>query len=167
MAKFLNIHERAVRAYIDEGGEVSGLLNDVAKDTYHYSQRYISNGHIRSGRLFRGLFWNRSKLVGPLQGVARAGASARHASWFHDGTAFGGAGLIMGKNMIIPKNRHAAHTNLAFSGAGAEQLAKFKGRSARQKLRGRGVSFKDSVRGQRSKPFLRQGLVASLAKQGL
>lgn len=162
MAKFLNVHEHAVRSYIDEGGEVSGLLNDVAQGTWKYSQVYISNGHIRSGRLFRGLWWNRSKLTGPLQGVARAGSSAKHTTYFHDGT-----GLIVHKNMIIPKNRHAAHTNLAFKGAGAEQLAKFKGRSARQQTRGRGYSFKDAVRGQRAKPFLKEGLAVSLAKQRL
>jgi hypothetical protein len=167
MAQFLNIHEHAVRAYIDEGGEVSGLLNDVAQGTFHYSQRYISNGHIRSGRLYRGLWWNRSKLTGPLTGVARAGSSAKHTAYFHDGTANGGAGLIMHKNMIVPKNRHAAHTNLAFKGAGAEQLAKWKGRSSRQQKRGKGVTFKNAVRGQRSKPFLREGLAASLAKQRL
>lgn len=163
MAGYLNVNERAVRAYIDEGGEVSGLLNDVAQGTFHYSQRYISNGHIRSGRLFRGLWWNRSKLTGPLTGVARAGSSAKHTMYFHDGVA----GMIVHPNMIIPKNRHAAHTNLAFKGAGAEQLAKWKGRSARQQKRGRGVTFKNAVRGQRAKPFLREGLAVSLAKQGL
>ena len=167
MAKFLNIHEHAVRAYIDEGGEVSGLLNDVAQGVKHYSQRYIMNGHMRSGRLYRGLWWNRSKLTGPLTGVARAGSSAKHTAYFHDGTASGGAGFISHKNMIVPKNRHAAHTNLAFKGAGAEQLAKWKGRSARQQKRGKGVWFKDRVRGQRSKPFLREGLAVSLAKHAL
>lgn len=167
MAQFLNIHERAIRAYIDEGGEVSGLLNDVAQGTFHYSQRYISDGHIRSGRLFRGLGWNRSKLTGPLQGVARAYSSARHTTWFHDGTAGGGLGLIVSKKMIIPKNKSAAHTNLAFKGAGAEQLAKWKGRSSRQQARGKGVTFKNAVRGQRAKPFLREGLAVSLAKQRL
>jgi len=167
MAKFLNIHEHAVRAYIDEGGEVSGLLNDVAQGTFRYSQRYIMNGHMRSGRLYRGLWWNRSKLTGPLTGVARAGSSAKHTAYFHDGTASGGAGLIMHRHMIVPKNRHAAHTNLAFKGAGAEQLAKWKGRSSRQKKRGKGVWFLNSVRGQRAKPFLREGLAVSLAKQAL
>jgi hypothetical protein len=163
MAKFLNIHEHAVRAYIDEGGEVSGLLNDVAQGTFHYSQRYISNGHIRSGRLFRGLWWNRSKLTGPLTGVARAGSSAKHTAYFHDGVE----GMIVHHKMIVPKNRHAAHTNLAFRGAGAEQLAKWKGRSARQQKRGKGVWFLNAVRGQRAKPFLREGLAVSLAKQAL
>lgn len=167
MAKFLDIHEEAVQSHIREGGPVADLLNDVAQGTFHYSQRYISNGHIRSGRLFRGLWWNRSKLTGPLQGVARAGSSAKHTTYFHDGTAGGGMGFITHKNMIIPKNRHAAHTNLAFKGAGAEQLAKWKGRSARQQTRGRGIDFKNQVRGQHSKPFLRMGLAVSLAKQRL
>lgn len=160
--KFLNIHEEAVQSYIREGGEVADLLNDVARGTYHFGQRYIANGHVRSGRLLRGLFWNRSKLSGPLQGTARAGSSAKHTTYFHDGT-----GTINHPNMIVPKNRHAAHTSLAFKGAGAEQLAKWKGKTSKQKARGKGVTFKNSVSGQRAKPFLTLGLAASLAKQGL
>lgn len=167
MPNYLNIHERAVRAYIGEGGEVSGLLNDVAQGTWKYSQVYISGGHKRSGRLFRSLYWHRSKLEGPLQGVAVAGASARHSLYFHDGTASGGAGFISHKNMIVPKNPTAANHNAAFKGAGAEQLAKWKGRTSRQKARGRGVTFKNRVRGQRAKPFLKEGLAVSLAKQRL
>jgi hypothetical protein len=166
MPNYLNIHERAVRAYIDEGGEVSGLLNDVAQDTWRFSQRYVSP-HNRSGRLFRSLYWNRSKLTGPLQGVARAGASARHSLYFHDGTASGGAGFISHRNMIVPKNKHAANHNSAFKGAGAEQLATWKGRTSKQKARGKGVWFMNRVRGQRAKPFLREGLAVSLAKQRL
>lgn len=167
MGKFLNIHEEAVQSYIREGGEVNKLLNDVAQGTFHHSQRYISNGHTRSGRLFRGLFWNRAKLTGPLQGVARAGSSAKHTLYFHEGTAGNGAGYIVSKNMIVPRNRHAAHTNLAFKGAGAEQLAKWSKRSATQQERGMGVKFKNQVRGQRAKPFLKEGLAVSLAKQRL
>ena len=167
MPNYLNISERGVRAFIDTGGEVNDLLNDVAQDTWKYSQVYISGGHKRSGRLFRSLYWNRAKLEGPLQGVARAGASARHSLYFHDGTASGGAGMIMHNKMIVPKNPHAANHNAAFKGAGAEQLAKWKGRSSKQKARGKGVSFKNAVRGQRAKPFLKEGLAVSLAKRGL
>lgn len=163
MPKFLNIHESAVQAYIRPGGEVNDLLNDVARGTYRYGRVYLAGGHVRSGRLLRSMFWNRAKLEGPLQGVARAGASAKHAGWFHDGVD----GMIMHPNMIVPRNRHAAHTSLAFKGAGAEQLAKWKGRTARQRARGMGVTFKNAVRGQRSKPFLREGLAVSLASQRL
>lgn len=162
MAKFLNIHESAVQSFIRPGGSVNDLLNDVARDTKLSSMLYISDGHIRSGRLLRGLFWNRAKLEGPLQGVARAGSSARHTLYFHEGTA-----EIVHPNMIVPKNRHAALTNLAFRGAGAEQLAKWKGRTAKQQARGRGITFRNSVRGQRAKPFLTEGLASSLAKHGL
>lgn len=167
MPNYLNIHERKVRAFIDTGGEVNDLLNDVAQDTWRFSQRYISNGHIRSGRLFKSLYWNRAKLTGPLTGVARAGASARHSLYFHDGTASGGAGFISHHKMIVPKNRNAANYSTAFKGAGAEQLAKWKGRTAKQQKRGKGVWFLDRVRGQRAKPFLREGLAVSLAKRGL
>lgn len=165
MPKFLNIHEEAVQSYIREGGEVSNLLNDVAKDTKDYSVRFIiKGGHVRSGRLKRGQWWNRAKLVGPLQGVARAGSSARHTLYFHDGTA----AIINGRpHMVVPKDRRAAHNNTAYSGAGAEKLAMFSKKSSAQQKAGKGVMRKDTVRGQRAKPFLTLGLASSLAKHGL
>lgn len=162
MAKFLNIHEEAVQSYIRPGGEVNDLLNDVARGVKTYSTGYIMDGHVRSGRLLRGLFWNRAKLTGPLTGVARAGSSAKHTTYFHDGT-----GRITHPRMIVPKNRNAAHTSLAFSGAGAEQLATWKGRTRKQQARGKGVYFLNSVAGQRAKPFLTRGLAVSLANQRL
>jgi hypothetical protein len=162
MAKFLDIHEEAVQSYIRPGGEVSDLLDKVAKGVKVYAVGYISRGHVRSGRLLRGQWWLWAKLEGPLQGVARAGSSAKHSKWFHDGTY-----TIVHPNMIVPKNRRAAHTNLAFAGAGAEQLAKWKGRTRGQQLRGKGVTFENSVRGQRAKPFLKEGLAYSMAVQRL
>lgn len=171
MAQFLNIHEEAVQSYIREGGPVNALLNDVAQGVKAESIVYLNSGrggnrsggnHVRSGRLKRGLWWNRAKLVGPLQGVARAGSSAKHTMYFHQGT-----GTIVHPNMIVPKDRRAKHTNLAFRGAGAQQLAAWKGRSERQQARGKGVKFKNQVRGQWAKPFLTEGLASSLAKQRL
>jgi hypothetical protein len=163
-----DIHEEAVQSYIREGGEVANLLNDVSRGVKVYSVAYISAGHVRSGRLLRSLWWNRSKLEGPLQGVARAGASAKHAIWFHEGTAGGGAGYIAGHpHMVVPKSRKAAHTNIAFSGAGAQKLAEWGSRSTKQQAQGKGVFRADLVRGQRSKPFLKEGLAASMAAQRL
>lgn len=163
-----DIHEEAVQSYIREGGEVANLLNDVSRGVKVYSVAYISAGHVRSGRLLRSLGWNRSKLEGPLQGVARAGASAKHAIWFHEGTAGGGAGYIAGHpHMVVPKSRKAAHTNIAFSGAGAQKLAEWGSRSTKQQAQGKGVFRADLVRGQRSKPFLKEGLAASMAAQRL
>jgi hypothetical protein len=158
----LRIDEEAVQGFIRPGGEVAELLNDVAQGVYTYARGYISNGHIRSKRLWKGQFWNRSKLEGPLQGVALAGSSAKHTRYFHDGT-----GRINHPHMIIPRRRDAAHTNLAFRGAGEQQLAIWKGRTKRQQKRGKGVIFRNSVAGQRAKPFLYEGLAVSLAKQGL
>jgi hypothetical protein len=112
MATFLDIHDEAVQSFIREGGAVHALLNDVAKDTRDYAVTYISTkGHVRSGRLLRGQFWNRAKLEGPLQGVARAGSSARHSVWFHDGTG----SVISHPNMLIPRDRRAAMTSTAFT----------------------------------------------------
>lgn len=161
MAQFLNIDGEAVQSHIREGGPVAELLNDVAKGVQLYSVDYISDGHVRSGRLLRGLWWNRSKLEGPLQGVARAGSSARHTVYFHDGTAGNGAGYIVSPNMIVPKRR-TPHTNPAFKGAGSQLLAQnaaLKG--------GKGVKRMSKVRGQRAKPFLEKGLAASLKSQRL
>lgn len=169
MARFIafshtDIHEEAVQSYIREGGAASGLLNDVARGVKVYSVAYISAGHVRSGRLLRSLWWNRAKLEGPLQGVARAGASAKHAIYFHDGT---GPWISGHPHMVVPKSRKAAHTNVAFSGAGAQKLAEWGSRSTKQQALGKGVFRADLVRGQRSKPFLKEGLAASMAAQRL
>jgi hypothetical protein len=158
-----DIDEAAVRSYIREGGEVHDLLSEVSRGVKTYSVGYITGrNHIRSGRLLRGLWWNRTKTTGPLTGVARAGSSARHTRYFHDGT-----GTIVHPNMVVPKNRKAANNNPAYSGAGAEQLAKWAGRSDKQKLRGKGVTRENTVRGQRAKPFLTEGLAYSMAVQRL
>jgi hypothetical protein len=171
MAKFLDIHDEAVQSYIRPGGEVSNLLDDVARGVKVFSVTYLSTGaggsraggpHIRSGRLLGGLWWNKAKLDGPLQGVARAGSSAKHSIFFLEGTSD-----INHPNMVVPKNRKAAHTNLRYSGAGAEQLAKWAGRTEKQQARGKGVSRMNHVRGQWAKPFLQEGLAASLASQRL
>lgn len=156
---YLDVHEEAVQSYIRPGGEVNTLLNNVAKGVKDYSTAYISAGHVRSGRLLRGLFWNRTKLDGPLTGFSRAGSSARHTLYFHDGTS-----EISATYMIVPKNRHAANLSSAFSGAGAEALAGWKADGKRGR---RPVSYKNSVRGQKAKPFLTEGLAVSLAKQRL
>lgn len=163
MAKVLNVHESDVQSFIREGGAVNDLLNDVAKGVKVYAVSYISAGHVRSGRLLRGQFWNRAKLEGPLQGVARAGSSAKHSTYFHDGT-----GTILGHPfLLVPKSRRAAHTNTAFSGAGAQVFAEWASRSDKHKARGKPFRRKDMVRGQSSKPFLKEGLAASLASQRL
>lgn len=163
MAKFLSvgrtdIHEEAVQSYIREGGEVSDLLDGVASGVKAYSASYISAGHVRSGRLLRGLWWNRTKSTGPLTGKSSAGSSARHTIYFHDGT---GPVIHGNPHMVVPKRR-TAHTNPAFSGAGSQLLNKnaaLKG--------GKGVTRRDTVRGQRAKPFLTEGLAVSLANHGL
>lgn len=166
------IDDEAVQSYIREGGAVSNLMNDVAKGVKTYSVTYLNTGaggnrsggnHVRSGRLRKGLFWNRTKTTGPWTGSALAGSSAKHTRYFHEGTK----AEISHPNMIVPKNKRAPHTSLAFSGAGAEQLAIWAGRTEKQQARGKGVTRKSSVKGQWRKPFLDEGLAVSLAKQGL
>lgn len=164
MAKpiYFDVHEEAVQSYIRPGGAVNKLLNDVAKGVKEYSSTYISARHVRSGRLLRGLFWNQVKLDGPLQGYSRAGSSARHTLYFHDGTS-----EITAPYMIIPHNRRAPNTSTAFSGAGAEELAGWKAAGGKKGGGKRPVSYRNSVRGQKAKPFLTEGLAVSLAKQRL
>ncbi|QOP66785.1 hypothetical protein SEA_ODYSSEY395_35 [Arthrobacter phage Odyssey395] len=157
----LDIHEGAVRRYIEPGGEVAEILDSVAWDTKEYGVAYISNGHIRSGRLLRGMYYNRVKPEGPLTGFSRAGNRARHAIYFHEGT--GPVITANGPFMIVPRNRRAANTNPAFSGAGAERYAAYKA----NKNLGKGVTGKKTVRGQRAKPFLQEGLRAAMASHGL
>lgn len=164
MAYYYNIHEEAVQSYIRPGGSVAHLLDDIGRGVKAYSVAYISAGHVRSGRLLRGLWWNRAKLEGPLQGVARAGGSAKHTIYFHEGT---GPWITGHPHMVVPKSRHAAHTNVAFSGAGAQKLAEWGSRSVKQQALGKGVFRADVVRGQRRKPFLQEGLAASMAAQRL
>jgi hypothetical protein len=157
----LDIHEGAVQRYILPGGEVAEILDSVAWETKEYGVAYISAGHVRSGRLLKGMYYNRVKPEGPLTGFSRAGNSARHAVYFHEGT--GPVITANGPFMIVPRNRRAANTNTAFSGAGAERYAAYKA----NKNLGKGVTGRKTVRGQRSKPFLKEGLRAAMASHGL
>lgn len=157
----LDIHEDEVRRYIEPGGEVAEILDAVAWDTKEYGRVYIANGHVRSGRLLKSLYYNRVKPEGPLTGFSRAGASARHAVYFHEGT--GPEITAHGPFMIVPRNRRAANTNTAFKGAGAERYAAYKANNSL----GKGVIGRKTVSGQRSKPFLREGLSAAMAMHGL
>lgn len=159
----VKVNDAAVDSFIRTGGAVADELDDVARGVNQYAIGYISAGHVRSGRLLKGQWWNKTKSEGPLRGVSRAGSSARHTMWFHDGTAGGGAGFIQpkGKFMVVPLRRGTPHFNTKFAGAGSETVASNAGRKAK------GVSRETHVRGQRSKPFLKEGLAHSLRRQGL
>jgi hypothetical protein len=166
-----DIHEEAVQSYIRAGGEVNDLLNVVAQGTAAYGKAYVAAGHVRSGRLLKGIGWNRTKLTGIYTGQAIAYSSAKHTIFFHEGTRAEITG-IRGP-MVVPRSNRAAHTNLYYAGAGAEKLAMWSREKAARtahggkNMKGKGVIRKDSVRGQRAKPFLTQGLSVSMASQGL
>lgn len=159
---WLDIHEDEVRAFIRDGGEVAELLNAIAQETEAYGRAYISKGHMRSGRLLRGLYNNRVKPEGPLTAFSRAGGRARHTIYFHEGTTNPTAKGPLGF-LIIPRSRRAANTITAFKGAGTERLAQYKSGAEKTK----GVIGRKSVRGQRSKPFLKEGLAVAMANHGL
>lgn len=162
----VDIHEGQVQAFIRPGGEVDELLWEIARDTREYGKAYVAAGHVRSGRLLRSIRANRPVPTGPLQAASKAYANARHAIYFHEGTT----GPITGRpHLVVPKRRGVAHTNTAYSGAGAQLLGEYgKGKKdARgRKRQGKGVWRPDAVRGQRSKPFLRDGLRLAMAKHG-
>lgn len=158
---WLDIHEDVVQSYIRSGGDVADLLDSVAWDTAEYGKAYVSAGHVRSGRLLRGIYYNRIKPTGPLTGYSRAGGKARHTIYFHEGVLHDIT--AHGAFMVIPRSRLAANTNAAYSGAGAERYAKY----AATKKGPKGVIGRKTVRGQRSKPFLKEGLAVALANHGL
>lgn len=152
-SKWLDVHESAVQSFIRDGGEVSDLLNDVVQGAQTSARAYLSAGrHVRSKRLWNSVQWNRTKLEGPLQGYSRLYSNARHTLYVHEGTSY-----ISHPKMIVPINRRAKHTNIAFKGAGSQALAANK-KSTRRK---------DGVRGQVAKPFLTIGLAKSMAAQRL
>lgn len=163
MPSRLDIHETAVMRYITPGGEVADLLDGVAFDAYTYSKGYVAAGHVRSGRLLRSIYYNKTKTTGPLTGFSRVGASARHTEYFHNGTT----GPITGRpNLIVPKMRGVPHTNTAYRGAGAQLYAEW-AKGNKKNRRGKGVFRPNAVSGQRAKPFLVQGRDIGLAKHGL
>lgn len=156
----LDVHEEAVLSYIRPGGEVNDLLWEVARDTRDYGKVFVANGHVRSGRLLGGIKAAHPQMTGPLQAASRASSAARHTIYFHDGTT----GPIFGRpHLVVPKRRGVPHTNTAFSGAGAQLLSAF----AKGKRGSKGVWRPDAVRGQRAKPFLKDGLSFALRKHGL
>lgn len=164
---WVNVDESAVRSFIRTGGAVADQLDDVARGVKTFSIEYISTGqgktpgratHIRSGRLLRSLWINKTKAEGPLTGVARAGSNARHVLYFHNGTP----SIISHPNMVVPKRPGVAHTNLSFAGAGSQKL-----HENAEKKRGKGVKRRDWVRGQHAKPFLEEGLTAALVAERL
>lgn len=157
--KSLRVDDEAVQGYIRAGGEVNDLLNTVAKGGEIEAQDYLMRGnHYRSGRLVRGIKYNRAKLSGPLQGVARINSAARHSLYVHDGTPQ----IYSAKGMVVPKNLKAPLTDTKFSGAGAQILNRNAGKPG-----GKGVTRKHTVAGQSAKPFLQEGLDASLRAQRL
>lgn len=159
----LIIHEEAVASHIQPGGPVHGLLRDIAYDTRDWGKAYVADGHVRSGRLLRGIAAAQPQSTGPLQAASRASSSARHTIFFMEKTA----DIIKGNPHLVVPKRRAAHTNPAFSGAGAQKLAEWGKKSAGQQKGGKGVFRPDFVKGYRAHPFLQEGLQFSLAKHGL
>ena len=156
----VDVNDAAVQSYIRAGGEVNNLIRDVVYDTRDFSQAFVANGHVRSGRLLKGIQAAQPSPSGPWSETGRVTSSARHTRYFHDGTT----GPITGNpHLVVPRHRGVAHTNRAYSGAGAQLLGEF----GKGKSKTKGVFRPNSVRGQAAKPFLPISLRRAMVKHGL
>jgi hypothetical protein len=156
----VDIHDHSVQAFIRAGGEVNNLIFDINQDTANYGKSFVAKGHVRSGRLLKGIQPLRPHMTGVWEATGRTTSKARHTIFFHDGTT----AIITGHpHLVVPRNRGVAHTSTRFSGAGAQLLHAFGNGKGKHK----GVFRPDAVRGQRAKPFLQEGLRYAFAKHGL
>lgn len=168
----LHVHEHQVQAYIRPGGEVRDLLNDIARDGEYLAKGYILRGkyggrngnHVRSGRLLGGIGHMRAVDSGPLTAYSRMRSSAKHTRYFHNGTP----GIIFGKGpygyLLVPRRVGAPQRSPASKGAGSELFSAW---NARGRKGVKGFFQKDSVSGQRSKPFLTDARTAAMIKNGV
>lgn len=168
---YYDVHEHQVQAFIREGGEVRQLMNKVATEAEVEARLLLARGaygsrngsHNRSGRLSRGVYHNRVKDTGPLQGFFRLGSKAKHSRYFIMGT-----GPIMGKGpwgyMLVPRKIGVPQRSAASKGAGSEL---YKAWVARGKKGRKGFFQKDMVQGQRGKPFLSDARRTVMAANGL
>jgi hypothetical protein len=167
--RWLVIDEMAVQSFIRTGGPVNDLLNDVARDAHIIAKGYldvgryggnISGSHNRSGRLKKGVQWNRAKDTGPLTAKARLFSTARHTPYFMEGTR----AVIEHVFMLVPKKEFFPHMTLS-KGAGTDLYRIWN--AADRPKRGRGFYRAKSVRGQRAKPFLEDAKHAALISHRL
>ena len=169
MARWLDIHEHAVQAFIRPGGEVASLMNEAAREGERLAKFYLLVGrygsrngnHIRSGRLYGGTYHHRIKDTGPLTGFVRLGNSAKHAHYFIEGTP----AIITGSPyMLVPRRVGAMQRSPSSKGAGSELYASW---NARGKKGYKGFFQAQQVRGQKAKPFLEDAMQDALASKGL
>lgn len=168
---YFDIHETQVQAFIREGGEVRNLMNKAAREAEATAKMYLvvnkyggrNGSHVRSGRLLGGTYHNRTKDTGPLTAFFRLGSSAKHARYFILGT-----GPIMGKGpygyMLVPRRIGAPQRSPASKGAGSELYAAWKARGKKGK---KGFVKRDTVSGQKGKPYLSDARRAAMAANGL
>lgn len=155
----IDVNEEAVQSYIRPGGEVANKLDDVAQTANVYNKAW-AGAHKRSGRLERGMTWNRAKLTGPLQGTSRIISSAAHTRYVNEGTRNDGTGFITVRSgMFVPVQKGRGNFLYPkFRGAGTEII----GTKAKE-----AAFLTDKVRGQKGKHFLEDNLKASLRSNGL
>lgn len=87
MATRIEVHDYAITAYILPGGEVADAVDDIARNGARLARAYLtSGGHVRTGRLLRGVQWARSKPTGKFECASQITSSASHTRFVHEGT---------------------------------------------------------------------------------
>lgn len=154
-----DVDEAAVRSYIQPGGKVYDVIFDVIRDAKAYSIAYVANGHVRSGRLLKGIQSTNPKSTGPLTTAGQVRSTARHSIFFLEKT-----GPITAKMMLVPKDRGTAHHDRTTKGVGSTL---FRAWDAGGRDEPRQFYRTKTVKGYRAHPFLTEGRDVALAKQGL
>lgn len=144
MPTYIRVHEAAVSSYIMPGGEVSDLVNEVARNAQAFAKGYVNS---RTGRLVSNIRMNYARPTSPLTTSSMVYANIKHAIWVHEGTGLTSGGFIYpnGKYLVLPKD-------LGGSVSGGD-LYRSRTRNG-PKL----YFFAKKVRGQAANPYLAKGL---------
>jgi hypothetical protein len=102
-----DVDEKGVQSFLEEGGDIHDLLNDIARLTKEGAEDILLAGrHIRTTDLYMSLQWNRAKRTGVFKATALATAKMRYATWVHEGTL--PTVTNNGKFMKVPKDKGIA-----------------------------------------------------------
>jgi hypothetical protein len=145
MAVAYRVHEGAVQSYMNPGDAVDELVWGITRTARDLAKLYAPS---RTGRLKNSIRASRPKRVGAYENSASVSASIGYAIYVHEGTS-----------RIYPKNGKYL-TVPTRDGRGVLSGAQIRGAGNRNRRPGdsREYYLAKSVSGQRSQPFLAQGL---------
>lgn len=147
------VNHRQITMMIMPGGEVARHIDNIAQDAYRFGKRIVP---VRTGRLRRGLNWNRSKPDSADRTTAKFISSAAHSFWVNDGTSRIYA--RPGKWLLVPRR---GGPNSVY-GKGGGRIA-YDAWVAKGKKGRKGFSRRDSVSGQRGQHYMEKSLKAAMA----